>query len=177
MHSSTISDAYLKEQRKLHENIYYGVASLSFAAKVADLIRSYNCFSVTDYGAGKRRLLEGLEAEGIVSIDYRPYDPAYPDYGSPMEADLVCCIDVLEHVELDYLEYVLVDLAKLVEKLGFFTIHTGPAQKQLSDGRNAHLIQQDMTWWRPRLEEYFTVRDIYAHQIHGQGFVAMVEKK
>ena len=42
-------------------------------------------------------------------------------------------------------------------RVGFFTIHTGPAGKVLADGRNAHLIQQPSSWWLPKLCERFEI--------------------
>ena len=92
-----------------------------------------------------------------LALDYRPYDPAFPDYGAPRPADLVCCIDVLEHIEPDYLGNVLEDLSRITVGHGFFSIHTGPATKRLADGRNAHLIQQPASWWLPRLCLWFEV--------------------
>lgn len=51
--TETITEDYLAQQRLLHENPNYGVASLSFAPLVADLIRQIGAKSVSDYGAGK----------------------------------------------------------------------------------------------------------------------------
>ena len=76
---------------------------------------------------------------GLKNFDYYPYDPVFPEYGPPKKADIVCCIDVLEHVEEEYLTNVLDELKKITMKLGFFTIATEPADKFLKDGRNAHL--------------------------------------
>lgn len=142
MNSHTISDQYLGLQTELHKNPNYGMASLSFAPLVADLIRLSDSKTISDYGAGKQRLLEGLQKEDIKNISYFPYDPVFPDYGPPKEADLDCCIDVLEHIEPEKLEAVLRELASITVKLGFFSVHMGPAEKKLADGRNAHLIQQ-----------------------------------
>lgn len=178
MSAKTISQQYLNEQKKLHENPAYGVASTKFAPSVADLLKKARCTSLTDYGAGKKRLWESLNqmgaSEGVV---YQPYDPAFPEYGSPMPADLVCCIDVLEHIEPDLLENVLTELSGLVTKLGFFTIHQGPAGKTLSDGRNAHLIQEPSSWWLPRLSRYFEVAFLQRHQVFGHGIMLIVEPK
>jgi len=69
----------------------------------------------------------------------------------------VTCIDVLEHIEPELLENVLDDLQRVVDKYGLFTIHTGPAQKILPDGRNAHLIQQPLAWWSEKLIKRFTI--------------------
>ena len=79
---------------------------------------------------------------GTTEFEYYPFDPAFSEYGEPKQADLVCCIYVLEHVEPEHLNAVLDDLKRIVIKVGLFTIHTGPAVKTLSDGRNAHLIQK-----------------------------------
>ncbi|OZA72227.1 hypothetical protein [Polynucleobacter sp. 39-46-10] len=131
MNKPTISQSYLDEQKLLHQNPNYGVASLSFAPIVADFIRQTGIRSVSDYGAGKKNLLLGLAKAGIDSIDYYPYDPAFEEYGQPKSADLVCCIDVLEHIEPDRLENVLGELAQITQNFGFFSIHMGPAAKTL----------------------------------------------
>lgn len=102
----------------------------------------YGLTSISDYGAGKKNLLRGLQDLGVHPSEYFPYDPVFPEYGDPKPADLACCIDVLEHVEPRQLDNVLGELASITTSYGFFTIHTGPAVKTLADGRNAHLIQQ-----------------------------------
>ena len=153
---TTISPAYLVEQQKLHQNPGYGVASVDLAPYVAAVIRSSGASSLGDYGAGKCRLQTALRDLGI-EVDYRPYDPAYPEYGGPQRADLVTCVDVLEHVEPDCLPAVLRELSQITVRLGFFTVHTGPAVKHLSDGRNAHLIQRPMAWWLDNLSTYFDI--------------------
>ena len=63
--NNTISDEYLKEQQKLHENPDYGVASTQFAAAVADLIKKTQAQSISDYGAGKQRLWSSLNQLGV----------------------------------------------------------------------------------------------------------------
>jgi len=98
-----------------------------------------------------------LNELGKTDFDYFPYDPAFPHYGEPRPADIVCCIDVLEHIELEYLDAVLLDLKEITRNLGFFSVHTGPAVKCLPDGRNAHLIQQPSSCWLPKLCQHFEV--------------------
>lgn len=151
-----ISAEYLAEQQRLHESPKYGVASINFAPIVAQLIRDNRWESIHDYGAGKRRLKDALEQLGA-EVAYSASDPVFPEYGSPQSADLVCCIDVLEHIEPEHLDAVLDDLQRIVTNVGFLTIHTGPAVKVLSDGRNAHLIQKPASWWLPKLCERFEV--------------------
>ena len=171
--SMKITPDYLAEQQKLHQNPDYGVASLAFAPIVAQLIKDNLWHSVADYGAGKKRLQEGLARAGV-EVDYRPYDPVFPEYGEPQPADLVCCIDVLEHIEPDCVDAVLDDLHKIMPKFGFFSIHTGAATKVLSDGRNAHLIQKPASWWLQRLCPRFEIHHLQAHNMMGQGFWMVV---
>ena len=94
---TTISESYRQAQQELHKNPGYGVMSVHYAPLVKEIIAACNAKSLSDYGAGKKRLNETLLSLGV-NVDYHPYDPAFPEYGNPVSADLVCCIDVLEHI-------------------------------------------------------------------------------
>lgn len=169
-----ISEDYRRLQQKLHENPNYGVASLQYGQAVKQLAQQVGATSISDYGAGKQNLRVALEKAGLIVTDYRPYDPAFPEYGEARSADLVCCIDVLEHIEPELLDNVLDELARLTVGHGFFTVHTGPAMKVLADGRNAHLIQEPPDWWLPKFAARFTV----AHQQPAPGgFLVVVTPK
>ena len=158
----TISDDYRAEQQKLHGNKRYGVASLTYAPLVSKLLKIGNCHSLSDYGAGKCNLKVALGLPDGGPVAYQPYDPAFPDYGAPRPADLVTCIDVLEHIEPDLLDNVLDEIASITRRLAFLTIHTQPAKKVLSDGRNAHLIQEPPSWWIDRLSARFEILHLQA---------------
>jgi len=175
--TNLISVDYLEQQKTLHQNPNYGVASLSFAPIVADLIRQIDAKSISDYGAGKKNLLVGLNKNGISGIDYYPYDPVFPEYGPPKTADLVCCIDVLEHIEPNLIDNVISDLAEITVNIGFFSIHMGPAGKFLTDGRNAHLIQKPTSWWLPKISKHFDVLHLQSHQMMGNGIWLVVNPK
>ncbi|QWD75658.1 hypothetical protein ICV32_07445 [Polynucleobacter sp. MWH-UH24A] len=173
----TITNDYLQQQRRLHQNPNYGLASLSFAPIFADVMRQTGCSSVSDYGAGKKRLLEGLQKAGVNPSLYLPYDPVFPEYGEPQSADLVCCIDVLEHIEPELIDNVILELSNITTKLGFFSIHMGPAGKTLEDGRNAHLIQKPSSWWLKKFINYFEILHLQTHQMMGNGIWILVTRK
>ena len=177
MSTQTITEEYRRQQQELHQNPNYGVASLAFAPLVADLIGQADVKSVSDYGAGKQNLLKGLNEAGISGIEYFPYDPAFPEYGAPRSADLVCCIDVLEHIEPELIDNVLNELGRITTHLGLFSIHMGPAGKVLADGRNAHLIQKPSSWWLPKLARHFEILQLQTHQTMGHGIWVIVKPK
>lgn len=172
-----ITDDYREVQRKLHENPDYGRASEGYAPLVAKMIDQFEVDELLDYGAGKLRLLKTIADKRLVSRRFRyvPYEPADERYSErPMPCEMVACIDVLEHVEPECLDEVMDDLRRITARIGFFTIHCGPAAKVLPDGRNAHLIQEGLAFWVPRLDQRF---DIQTVQRMPQGFWVLVAKR
>lgn len=151
----TISMEYTQLNSKLHtDNLAYGVGGGKHASTVIKLANNLKTTSVLDYGCGKGYLAKALP------FPIWEYDPAIEGKtDSPRAADLVVCTDVLEHIEPDKLLYVLEDLKRCIKKLGYFVIHTKASTKSLSDGRNAHLIQEGKEWWRAKLSKYFTLID------------------
>jgi len=169
---ATISEAYLAQQVELHKNPNYGVASLGYAPLLKQLLDQTGINALSDYGAGKCNLRKALHDLGKRDFEYFPYDPAFPEYGPPMPAPLVCCIDVLEHIEERFLDQVLLDLKEITRSIGFITVHMGPAVKMLPDGRNAHLIQKPASWWLPRMCRHFEIAQLQRTQ---GGFWVLVE--
>lgn len=148
-----ISDEYRKLNTQLHAEIKeYGASGHRWAQMVRDVARTLAATTILDYGAGKRSLERAL-GFGIVN-----YDPAVEEISTPpLPADLVVCTDVLEHIEPDRIDAVLDDLRRLTVLGGFFAVATRPAKKVLADGRNAHLIQQPVSWWMPKLFDRWQV--------------------
>jgi hypothetical protein len=153
-----ITEAYRAQQAQLHARGDYGVAGAYHAKQVARLLGQLGARSLLDYGCGSNRsLLAALDLPDDVT--YEGYDPCVAQFShEPVPADLVTCIDVLEHIEPELLDNVLDHLASLCDPHGYFTVHTGPAKKTLPDGRNAHLTQQGLDWWMTRLRTRFEVR-------------------
>ncbi|MES1201434.1 MAG: hypothetical protein ABUS57_08285 [Pseudomonadota bacterium] len=170
-----ITEDYRQLQSKLHENPNYGVASVEFAPLVAQVLRGFGVRELLDYGAGKGRLGQSLPQYLNPLPILHHYDPAIPAWANePNPAECVACIDVLEHIEPDCLDAVLDDLQRLTRRIGFFTVHCGPAIKHLADGRNAHLIQQDSAWWLPKLMQRFELNQFSRTRA---GFWVVVEAK
>ena len=82
----TISAEYLEQQKLLHQNPNYGVASLQYAPLVIQLANQSGAKSISDYGAGKCNLNKKMNELGRSDFQYYPYDPAFPEYGDPRES-------------------------------------------------------------------------------------------
>ncbi len=146
-----ITDLYVEEQHRLHTSLAYGSRGFNWGYLIAGIAKIECCSSVLDYGCGKATLGRTLRQAGI---DARDYDPGVPEFSTrPRKADLVACVDVLEHIEPDCLGEVLDHLVKLSLKVLFVAISTRPAKRFLSDGSNAHLIIKDDEWWRSHFEK------------------------
>lgn len=154
-----ITRQYLRLQRQLHRSEVYGAASRKWAPQVAEVIERLQPRTILDYGAGKRALREALGPELLAGRKFKEYDPAVEEIEKCPGGlfDLVCCIDVLEHIEPACLDEVLNHLTSKTKGRAFLTVHTGPAGKTLKDGRNAHLIQQPIGWWRERIQARMNV--------------------
>ena len=161
-------------QIELHKNENYGISAQKYASSIKKIYLESNFNSISDYGAGKKNLKKKLDELGLNDYEYFPYDPAFPEYGSPKKADMCCCIDVLEHIEEVFIDNILDDLYQITEKLGFFTVSTKAAKKVLPDGRNAHILLKPTSWWLPKLCERFNIDHL---QKTGNGYLIIVLPK
>ena len=150
--SNVMSDLYRQQSREMHEKIptYGMVSALRHLETVLKIHKVIEAKSILDYGCGKGMLAKQID------FPIWEYDPAIIGKDSPPRpADLVVCIDVLEHIEPEYLDRVLEDIYRFTKKIVFFALGTEPALKNLPDGRNSHLIIESEQWWKNRLSKYF----------------------
>jgi hypothetical protein len=151
-----ISDRYREMNQVLHRTMpNFGTSGQRYAMPVQQMMSRYNTAEILDYGCGKRTL------EHALGFPITNYDPCVPGLEkSPGPHDIVVCTDVLEHIEPECLDDVLSDIRRCTKKAAFLLIATRPAQKTLSDGRNAHLIQEPYPWWKAKLEKAgFVIRE------------------
>jgi 2-polyprenyl-3-methyl-5-hydroxy-6-metoxy-1,4-benzoquinol methylase len=146
-----ISQEYREMNATLHaQKPTYGASGHRWAKEV----QTYGTTDVLDYGCGKGTLAAALP------FKIREYDPAVPAKAEPPEpADLVVCTDVLEHIEPDHLDAVLDDLRRVTRKDALLVVATRPAKKTLPDGRNAHLIIEDIAWWIHKIGSRWNINE------------------
>lgn len=146
-----ISESYRKQNETLHESGVFGTIAEQYAPMISKIMDKLEVTHLLDYGCGTNlSLMKALKVGH--KFKYQAYDPCVERFSAPpVPAEMVVCLDVLEHIEPDCIDDVLDHLQTLTEAVGVFTVTTVPAMKVLPDGRNAHLIQMPPEWWLPRL--------------------------
>ena len=159
---STLSEEYRQVLKDTHAAAgtqkWGNTGHSKFFPNIIDLMQKTNNTEMLDYGAGwggvKARVAE-------VKPEWKVYEfePARDDVCHPAEPrNFVVCTDVFEHVEPECLEDFFLDLQRVVNDWGYFTVCMTPALRVLSDGRNAHLIQKPFIWWAEQVGKYFDIR-------------------
>ena len=170
--SQLISDEYRKLNAQLHQNPQFGKGGDSLSDVSVDFIKKHSWMTVLDYGAGKQGLTFALR-ERLPGVRVDAYDPAFPEI-SDIELDkydYLICKDVIEHIEPEFLDAVLEDIASHTGQLAFLLISTRPAHKVLPDGRNAHLIVENADWWTEKLQGLFKIVNSQTYPEHAQFLV------
>lgn len=151
-----ITTDYVEQNKVLHATGEYGIRGGKWADQIGTIAVNMKAVSVLDYGAGQQTLQKSLP-----HLNVHSYDPAIPEISArPLPAALVCCTDVLEHIEPECLTDVLDDIKNLAMRAVFLVVATRPAKKTLPDGRNAHLLQYPLAWWLPQLMGRWELRQV-----------------
>ena len=145
----TISDQQLALNKELHQlNPAFGNRNQAsgMAAQLPLAVHRMHemglCSSVLDYGTGKGMLVERLRSELPENISVDGYDPAVKKWSTKSNSsyDILLCLDVLEHVEVNTIDSVIEDISSMTRHFCYIVIDLQPAVKKLSNGRNAHIL-------------------------------------
>ena len=147
-----MSTDWIEQHRLLHQDSPRNFAGKSLR-KWIDTINSFaehhHCETILDYGCGKAQFWPP-EWQGRVS----GYDPAVDQFSAePLPADLVICVDVMEHIPLNQVTEVIDRVNSLARRAVFWVVDVKPAKKRFLNGANCHLTQQPPEWWRDRVAQ------------------------
>lgn len=146
-----ISPEYAEQNRLLHKcREDYGIIGSRWVKTATEICQRESYTTVLDYGCGKGTFKKASPSWMAV----HEYDPAIEGKETPQHAELVVCTDVLEHIEPEHLDSVLEHIRDLGES-ALFVISLSRSNKNLPDGRNAHLIIKPKEWWVEKLGEHF----------------------
>ena len=118
-----------------------------------------------DYGCGKGAILSHLQNK-YPNIKIEGYDPAVVMFDKISRQSYECIFsnDVLEHIEPDHIHTVLKHINELSTKYLWLRIDTVPARKVLPDGRNAHLIIENIDWWTNLVNRHISGNIVFSGQ-------------
>lgn len=144
------SKEYLEELKLLHNKKTFGL-NANIPKIVHNIIKEKNIKSFLDFGAGKGHTSATI-SNTYPEIDLYTFDPATFPIPLPEQVEFTYSSDVLEHVEPNLIDETLQDLCNRSTRYQYHLIACHPAKKALSDGRNAHLIIEDPTWWKNKIK-------------------------
>lgn len=142
-----ISEQYRTVLTREHRDSKWGSTGQWHAPMVNDIMVKHGFNSLLDYGSGQG-LLARWFARDMLKIQLQEYEPGIPYLAHmPNPAQLVACVDVMEHVEPHCVIAVLDHIQQLAQRMVYFNISLRPAARILNDGRNAHLTVEPQSWW------------------------------
>ena len=147
------SDSYIEMLEPMVSDHGMGNTGPKYKNQILEVYKEYACTNMLDYGAGWGSLKDSLQPSTIPILEYEA--TRKDTLENRIKSDLLVCVDVLEHIELPYLENVFNDLKALTGIVSFITISTRASSKLLPDGRNAHLIIKPRKFWLKNYNKYF----------------------
>jgi 2-polyprenyl-3-methyl-5-hydroxy-6-metoxy-1,4-benzoquinol methylase len=152
--SKFISDDYRQLLAQMHQAAPWGTKGFSYIQDFLPFCEELRCKTVLDYGSGFGTVRRHL-AESNPSLSVAEYDPAIESCaGDPLPADFIVCTDVMEHVEIEYVDDVLEHIHNLMLIGGYFSIGLTKAKRVLPDGQNAHITIKPSGWWLEKLNHH-----------------------
>lgn len=148
-----LSDEYRQLNERMHkEHKFDGADALRYVEDIKKLAARFDAKDAIDYGCGCASL------GNYLGIPCQNYDPCIPKYSQkPTPADMVVSLDVLEHIEPEYVDETLAYIRSLC-KVAFFVIALLPdGTKLLPDGTNPHKSLFPPNEWERRLRAHWSV--------------------
>ena len=149
------------------KNVYSDAEPHKFADQLKKIVEFFDAKNGLDYGSGGSNLNETKLANGEKFIDYiglqkiQSFEPAR-NKKKKYKSDIVLCFDVLEHVFINDVPWVLNDLFKYATKCIVINVACYNAAALLPNGENAHITVRPPSWWLGQIECISSIHpDIY----------------
>lgn len=159
MFKKLYSAEYAELLKEKHNKEKWGGAVKGKVSEIVFMLKLLDENEILDYGCGYGYFKKEVEEKHKgFNLKINEYDPGIEGKNSdPNPCNFVICIDVMEHIEPDYVDNVLDDLESLTNNVCYFGISTIDVYHLLADGRNAHLSVHPMEWWRKKINERFNI--------------------
>ena len=146
-------NGYNRNDGTFVEKVYSDAEPHKFAEQIKKIVEHFNAKNCLDYGSGGSDLNKTKLVNGEKFIDYvglekiKSFEPAR-NKKKKDKCDIVLCFDVLEHVFINDVPWVLNDLFKYATKCIVINVACYNAAALLPNGENAHITVRSADWWR-----------------------------
>jgi len=160
-------NGYHRNDGTFVEKVYSDAEPHKFAEQIKKIVEHFNAKNCLDYGSGGSDLNKTKLVNGEKFIDYvglkkiKSFEPAR-NKKKKDKCDIVLCFDVLEHVFINDVPWVLNDLFKYATKCIVINVACYNAAALLPNGENAHITVRPPSWWLGQIECISSIHpDIY----------------
>ena len=150
-------EGYNRTDGSFVKNVYSDAEPLKFSDQLEKIIGYFNAKTALDYGSGGSDLNKTKLSNGVKFIDYiglnkiHSFEPARSKI-SKRKSDIVLCFDVLEHIFINDVPWVINDLFKNANKCIVINVACYNAAALLPNGENAHITVRPQSWWLGQIE-------------------------
>ena len=150
-------NGYQRNDGTFVEKVYSDAEPHKFAEQIKKIVEYFNAKNGLDYGSGGSDLNKTKLVNGEKFIDYvglkkiKSFEPAR-NKKKKDKCDIVLCFDVLEHVFINDVPWVINDLFKYATKCIVINVACYNAAALLPNGENAHITVRPPSWWLGQIE-------------------------
>ena len=153
MYEDMVLNGYSTRHGEQISDTYNSFEIYKFRSALKSIFAQFQVESVLDYGSGgcdwnKNNAFEGRSAKSYFGLEkvYR-YEPSR-QIDERREVDAVVCFDVLEHIFISDLPFIIRDILKRASKLAVINVACYEANALLPNGENAHVTIREPSWWK-----------------------------
>ncbi len=145
---------------------YNGKSTIAYAQLIKKIIKKNHIKNMLDYGSGKGFFYDNPFNENGVNIkslrnyweiEIDLFDPCFEKYSTlddKKKFDLTICIDVLEHIPSNDIDWVLEEIINKSKKYVFINVACYPAIALLPNNKNAHININSPQWWHSKILKF-----------------------
>lgn len=129
---------------------------VKFKSILKQLFEKYNIKSLLDYGAGQgsweKQIDRNISLKDFLNLKKVNYYEPARDLNKKNISDCVVSFDVLEHVFISDLPWVIYDIFSYSTRLVIINAACYPAEKVLPNKENVHITVRQPFWWKGMID-------------------------